>query len=154
MIRENIVQWDMKETARGGPFPEIIGNEIFVNCIYLSTKIPPFVTPTMLDDASRALSVVVDVSCDTTNPNNPIPIYDRNTTFDVPVLTAPTKTQKPLDVVAIDHLPTMLPREASENFCEALLPSLLELKQREQARVWTDSEKLFRQKVDEMSAEQ
>ena len=38
----------------------------------------------------RQLSVVVDVSCDTTNPNNPIPFADQNTTF-----TNPTFTVKP-----------------------------------------------------------
>jgi len=32
------------------------------------------------------LSVVVDVSCDTTNPFNPIPIYTVNTTFDKPTV--------------------------------------------------------------------
>ena len=30
---------------------------------------------------SWRLSVVVDVSCDTTNPHNPIAIYNINTTF-------------------------------------------------------------------------
>ena len=35
---------------------------------------------------NRRLSVVVDVSCDTTNPYNPIPIYNVNTTFDKPTV--------------------------------------------------------------------
>ena len=33
---------------------------------------------------SRKLSVVVDVSCDCSNPNNPIPIYNDITTFKSP----------------------------------------------------------------------
>lgn len=37
----------------------------------------------------RCLRVVVDVSCDTTNPNNPIPIYEINTTFDKPTVDVP-----------------------------------------------------------------
>ena len=32
-------------------------------------------------------------------------------------------------------------------FSEALLPSLLELKNRDTARVWTQAEELFKQKV-------
>lgn len=62
--------------------------DIFVNCIYLSSKIPYFLTKEFIEQAgpSRALSVVVDVSCDTTNPNNPIPIYNINTTFDKPTV--------------------------------------------------------------------
>lgn len=147
----------MQETARGGPFPEILDCDIFVNCIYLSQPISPFLTKEMLT-GQRRLSVVVDVSCDTTNPHNPIPIYDRNTTFDEPTLTVPLSLSgtnanaKPVDVVAIDHLPTLLPREASEHFCEALMPSLVALKEREQARVWMDAEKLYHQKVAEMLA--
>ena len=49
-------------------------NSIFINCIYLSSKIPNFVDMQSLDTPNRKLSVVCDVSADTTNPNNPIPI--------------------------------------------------------------------------------
>lgn len=52
-----------------------------------------------------------------------------------------------LSVISIDHLPTLLPREASEQFSTDLLPSLLEFPLRRTARVWLDSEKLFKEKV-------
>jgi saccharopine dehydrogenase (NAD+, L-lysine-forming) len=52
-----------------------------------------------------------------------------------------------LSVVSIDHLPSLLPREASEAFSGDLLPSLLLLKDRKTARVWRDAEKLFDEKV-------
>lgn len=83
---ENIIRWDMAETAKGGPFIEIIESDIFVNCIYLSQPIPPFVDAKSLASPSRKLAVVVDVSCDTTNPHNPIPIYTINTTFVKPTV--------------------------------------------------------------------
>jgi saccharopine dehydrogenase (NAD+, L-lysine-forming) len=83
---ENILKWDMAETAKGGPFVEIIESDIFVNCIYLSHPIPPFVDSVSLESPSRKLSVVVDVSCDTTNPHNPVPIYSVNTTFEKPTV--------------------------------------------------------------------
>ena len=54
-----------------------------------------------------------------------------------------------LSMISIDHLPTLLPREASEQFSSDLLPSLLELHDRRTARVWTDAEKLFKEKVAE-----
>lgn len=54
-----------------------------------------------------------------------------------------------MSVISIDHLPTLLPREASEQFSSDLLPSLLEFRQRETARVWTDAEKLYKQKLAE-----
>ena len=78
----------MAETAKGGPFQEILDVDVFVNCIYLSSKIPSFVDHDSIAEAGaqRRLSVVVDVSCDTTNPNNPIPIYNINTTFSEPTV--------------------------------------------------------------------
>jgi saccharopine dehydrogenase (NAD+, L-lysine-forming) len=81
----------MAETAKGGPFNEIIQHDIFVNCIYLATKIPPFLTKDMLDLPFSQLEVISDVSCDATNPNNPIPVYYGATTFDQPVIRVPTR---------------------------------------------------------------
>ena len=52
-----------------------------------------------------------------------------------------------MSVISIDHLPTLLPREASEQFSEDLLPSLLEFPNRQTARVWKEAEKLFKEKV-------
>jgi saccharopine dehydrogenase (NAD+, L-lysine-forming) len=103
--------------------------DVFVNCIYLTSKIPSFVDQASLASAGakRNLRVVVDVSCDTTNPNNPIPIYSINTTFDKPTVDVETTAGPPLTVVSIDHLPTLLPREASDAFSNDLLPSLLTL---------------------------
>ncbi|KIP12615.1 hypothetical protein PHLGIDRAFT_124127 [Phlebiopsis gigantea 11061_1 CR5-6] len=149
---DDILKWDMAETAKGGPFQEILDVDIFVNCIYLSTPIPHFLTHETIRNAgqSRRLSVVVDVSCDTTNPHNPIPIYSINTTFSQPTVPVDVGAgNSPMSVISIDHLPTLLPREASEQFSSDLLPSLLEFRQRETARVWTDAEKLYKQKLAE-----
>jgi saccharopine dehydrogenase (NAD+, L-lysine forming) len=143
----------MNETKGGGPFPEILKHDIFVNCIYLSTKIPPFLTKEMVCESPRPLSVIVDVSCDTTNPNNPIPIYNKCTTFDDPTVLVACAPAAPIDVAAIDQLPTLLPREASEAFCKDLMPTLLSLKDRANSSVWQRAEKLFREKMaDAMSA--
>lgn len=179
VIRENIVKWDMAETAKGGPFPEILNVDIFVNCIYLSKPIPKFITSEFIAEAGpdRRLSVVVDVSCEcvsllflfppcpskkprpqtnnpplhsTTNPHNPIPIYSINTTFPSPTVEVDTKgVGKRCTVISIDHLPTLLPREASEQFSTDLLPSLLQLPERKTAEVWVNAEKLFREKLEE-----
>lgn len=62
--------------------------DMFINCIYLSSSIPPFITLDTIRAAgpSRRLSVIADVSCDTTNPFNPIPVYNVMTTFDAPTV--------------------------------------------------------------------
>ena len=52
-------------------------------------------------------------------------------------------------MISIDHLPTLLPREASEQFSGDLLSSLLEFPSRETSRVWVEAKKLFEEKVAE-----
>ncbi|KAJ3117340.1 Saccharopine dehydrogenase [Phlyctochytrium bullatum] len=144
---DHIIKWDINETKVGGPFKEITENDIFVNCIYLSAKIPPFVTPELLQYAERRLRVLVDVSCDTTNPNNPIPVYTRCTTFDDPVEHVVVENGPPLDVISIDHLPTLLPREASEFFVRDLMPSLLQLPDWKASQTWVGAEAIFLDKL-------
>lgn len=144
---ENVMKWDLAETAKGGPFPEIVESDIFINCIYLMSKIPNFVDFKSLDTPNRKLSVVCDVSADTTNPNNPIPIYTVATTFNEPTVPVEVKGEPRLSIISIDHLPSLLPREASEAFSKDLLPSLLQLKDWRNVPVWARAEKLFQEKV-------
>lgn len=140
---ENLLKWDMAETAKGGPFPEIVLLDIFVNCIYLSKPIPPFVDFASLNSDSRKLRSIVDVSADTTNPHNPIPVYTVATVFNDPTVLVETTKGPKLSVCLIDHLPSLLPREASEFFSEDLLPSLMQLAERESSPVWVRAKKLF-----------
>ncbi|RUS22974.1 hypothetical protein BC937DRAFT_94242 [Endogone sp. FLAS-F59071] len=144
--QENIIGWDLAETKAGGPFSQILDTDIFVNCIYLSAKIPPFFTLEMLN-GPRKLSVICDVSCDTSNPNNPIPVYTINTTFEKPTVPVETTNPTPLDMISIDHLPTLLPRESSNAFSSDLLPSLLELRESNFTWVWANAERLFQEKL-------
>jgi len=115
----------MEETKGGGPFKEVLSYDVFVNCIYLSTKIPPFLTKELLQTSGRRLSVIVDVSCDATNPNNPIPIYDTITTFLNPTVRI-IDGKIPVDVVSIDHLPSLVPYESSKEFGDLLIDHLVQ----------------------------
>lgn len=121
-----VTKWDMAETASGGPFPEIQQHAIFVNCILASPTCPRFVTAEDIAAPGRRLSVISDVSCDPGSAYNPIPIYDRTTEFDAPTLRV-LEGSPPLDVTAIDHLPSMLPTESSEDFSRQLTATLLTL---------------------------
>ena len=129
---DDVARWDLQETsAKSGPYQEIVDSDLFINCIYFS--------------------------CDTPNPHTPIPIYSVNTTFERPTVDVPGVDG--LEVISIDHLPTLLPRESSEAFSHDLLPSLLQLPyiqndehaldalQKEHAEgqgaVWARAEKLF-----------
>ncbi|MEO0486301.1 MAG: saccharopine dehydrogenase [Pseudomonadota bacterium] len=116
--------WDMEETAHGGPFPEVLAHEIFFNCILAHPGTPVFV-PASAKTAERALQVIGDIACDPDSDFSPIKVYDRVTTWDAPALRV--HDAPPLDVTAIDNLPSMLPVESSEDFAEQLLPSLQKL---------------------------
>jgi saccharopine dehydrogenase (NAD+, L-lysine-forming) len=114
----------MAETASGGPFPEVLTHGIFLNCILARPGTPVFV-PATAKTTARDLRVIGDIACDPDSDFSPIKVYDRATTWDAPVLRvhdAPV-----LDVMAIDNLPSMLPRESSEDFAGQLLPYLLTL---------------------------
>lgn len=150
---ENIIKWDMAETAKGGPFTEIVDADIFVNCIYLSSPISPFITMDLLNTETRTLRVIVDVSADTTNPYNPIPVYTIATTFDKPTVPVEVTAGPSLDVISIDHLPTLLPREASETYSDDLLPSLLQLDHRDTAPVWANAKKIYEHHCARLSSE-
>ncbi|KAF1814777.1 saccharopine dehydrogenase [Eremomyces bilateralis CBS 781.70] len=144
---EQIVKWDMAETAKGGPFDEIAEADIFVNCIYLTEKIAPFITPEKLSSPNRNVTVICDVSADNTNPNNPVPVYTETSTFTQPTIAVDGVAGTPVRVISIDHLPSLLPREASEAFSGALLPYLKELRDWRANQVWADAERLYREKV-------
>ena len=119
-----VTRWDMAETAHGGPFPEVLAHDLFVNAILAQPGAPVFV-PADAATLARALTVIGDVACDPTSDFSPVRVYDRTTGWDKPVLRV--ADHPPLDVMAIDNLPSMLPRESSEDYARQLLPVLARL---------------------------
>jgi saccharopine dehydrogenase (NAD+, L-lysine forming) len=119
-----VTKWDMAETASGGPFPEVLQHEIFLNCILARPGCPVFVPASAKTDA-RKLTVIGDIACDPTSDFSPIKVYDRATDWDAPALRV--HDAPPLDVTAIDNLPSLLPVESSQDYAAQLLPSLLTL---------------------------
>ena len=119
-----VTGWDMAETAHGGPFPEILNHELFLNCILARPGTPVFV-PASAKTAPRKLSIIGDIACDPDSDFNPIKVYDRVTTWDAPALRV--HDTPVLDVTAIDNLPSMLPVESSEDYAGQLLPTLLQI---------------------------
>lgn len=105
------------------------------------------VTLESLQQPGRQLSVVCDVSADSTNPLTPVPIYTVTTTFDKPTVAVEGLSGPALGVISIDHLPSLLPREASDTFSQDLLPYLLTLNNWRADPVWAGAEKLYKAKV-------
>lgn len=119
-----VTKWDLNETKHGGPFPEILDHDLFFNCILARPGTPVFV-PATTPNQPRKLTVIGDIACDPDSEFSPIKVYDRTTTWDTPALRI--HDAPPLDVTAIDNLPSMLPVESSQDYANQLLPSLLTL---------------------------
>ncbi|MCF6430667.1 saccharopine dehydrogenase [Leisingera sp. MMG026] len=134
-----VTKWDIDETASGGPFPEILAHDLFLNCIFARPGTPVFVPREALA-ADRKLTAIGDVACDPDSDYNPVPVYDRATSWEQPALRV---AEHPvLDVMAIDNLPSMLPVESSEDYAAQLLPSLLTLTDLKSG-VWGRAEATF-----------
>ncbi|WP_282158559.1 saccharopine dehydrogenase [Shimia thalassica] len=134
-----VTKWDIAETSSGGPFPEILQHDIFMNCILARPGTPVFV-PAEAKAAERNLTAIGDVACDPDSDYNPVPVYNEATTWEAPALRvhdAPV-----LDVMAIDNLPSMLPVESSQDYAEQLLPTLMKLGDLA-GGVWTRAEADF-----------
>lgn len=118
--------WGSKDTKDKTEISEILDYDILVNCALMRKNVGAWVTPEMLNQDDVKLTVLSDVSCDPTGPCNPLPIYNRATTMDEPALYIELeKRARPLAVTAIDHLPSLLPRESSEDYAEQLFPYVL-----------------------------
>ncbi len=135
--------WDIDETAHGGPFPEILEHEVFINGILAGPGAPVFVPPEAVS-APRRLRMIGDVACDPGSPYNPIPLYDAPTSWDAPLVQV--AQNPPLGIMAIDNLPSLLPRESSGEFADQFLPHLETLTAPE-AGIWGRAAAVFAEHV-------
>ena len=69
-----VTRWDMDETAHGGPFPQILAHDIFLNCIFARPGTPVFVPAESVSNP-RQLTVIGDIACDPDSDYNPVPVY-------------------------------------------------------------------------------
>lgn len=139
------IEWDIEETKKGGPFLDILSMDILVNCVFINEDLPPFITKELLNDDNRTLATIVDVSCDPYGSYNPLPIYHQCTTFKSPCISI-IAGDKPLNLIAIDHLPSLLPKESSEDYGQQLVKHLLTLNDQSQG-VWPKAVDLFNNKT-------
>jgi saccharopine dehydrogenase (NAD+, L-lysine forming) len=116
--------WDLEETK----FLDrraLLDHDILVNAVLTTGPAQPFLTPTDLDDPARRLTIVSDVTCDNTSDWNVLPIYQHTTSWERPV--ERLHNDPPLEIIAIDNLPSLLPEEASVAFSAELTPQLMTL---------------------------
>eukprot|EP00300_Choanocystis_sp_HF-7_P033634 c4601_g1_i2.p1 GENE.c4601_g1_i2~~c4601_g1_i2.p1 ORF type:complete len:392 (+),score=68.40 c4601_g1_i2:30-1205(+) len=149
----DLALWDRKDTEAGGPFPAAFQRDIFLNAIYLSGPMPPFLTREVLNTpGATKTSVIVDVSCDVASPHNPLPIYEATTTFAAPTRRLVEQPDRKVDIIAIDHLPALLPRESSNRYAADLFPYIraFGIPGNKLAETWTRAADLFVAKTAEV----
>lgn len=103
---------------------------VLMNCMYWDTRYPRIVTKSYLKSAFEAgrpkLTVIGDVTCD---PDGSIEITHHGTEIEDPVFVYDPVTDKPVMgfkghgmlVMAVDILPSELPRDSSNGFADALV---------------------------------
>jgi saccharopine dehydrogenase (NAD+, L-lysine-forming) len=148
-----ITRWDRQET-RDLHKQVLLGHDLLVNCVVTHTPTPPFVEQTDLGH-ERRLRLLADVTCDVTGPTNMLPVNTEITTWEEPVRRlhggTPEHGTAPLEVIAIDNLPSLLPREASEGISADLTPHLLGLAEEGgPSGPWRAADRAFEQAVGEL----
>ncbi len=119
------MRWDRSE-SRTRDVSHLLEHDLLVNCVLTTTPTTPFVTADDLD-RRRRLRLLADVTCDVTSDTNMLPVNTAITTWADPVRRLTGREGGVMDVIAVDNLPSLLPREASVTFSADLTPHLLGL---------------------------
>jgi saccharopine dehydrogenase (NAD+, L-lysine forming) len=136
-------KWDRERTGSGGPVPQILKFDVALNGIASKTPGAPLLTREFLA-RDRRLSVIADVACDVGNPSNRFPLTETIGSFEKPV--ERIFEDPSFDLIAIDRLPALLPRESSDDFSSQLAPLLEELPQA-MSEIWERVEAQFREQM-------
>jgi saccharopine dehydrogenase (NAD+, L-lysine-forming) len=143
----DITQWDLAETADLDR-PKLLSHDILVNCV-LMTK-PGLLLAAKNDLASPdcRLRIISDVSCDPFSSFNPLPVYNAPTSWNCPFLPLGTNgAGEPIELTAIDNLPSLIPKEASEDFSSQFFPRL---KRFDRGEEWLAAKAVCDSKVNEI----
>jgi saccharopine dehydrogenase (NAD+, L-lysine-forming) len=111
-ILERLGIFNIHGYSRASNMEPLTQHNIIINCIKLSPDDDTiFISEEKLPKFDK-LSVIVDISCDVFAINNPIRLNYQATTFESPVC----KINDKVDIIAIDNLPSLLPKDSSEEF--------------------------------------
>ena len=118
----------------------LIEFDIIFNCILLEESYDK----TWFDQNTKFEKnlVIVDISCDYSRLNNPIKLYNKATSWEEPIY----KYNKFVDIIGIDNLPSLLPKESSDFFSNKLLHLLLDYKL-DVNNYWKNSLSIYHEKA-------
>lgn len=86
--------------------------------------------------------IIVDVSCDYTKSNNPIKIYNKETDWINPVYSY----NNFVDIIAINNLPSLIPRESSIEFSTLFIDLLLDFES-DTNLYWEKNKNIYLEKI-------
>ncbi len=113
-----VTEWDIEET-RNLDREALLSHDLLVNCVLMTG--PGLVLLRPEDLGAGKLRMISDVSCDPFSDFNPLPIYSAPSPWEAPFETLAGG----VEITSIDNLPSLLPLEASTDFSDQLLPTLL-----------------------------
>ena len=111
-ILERLGITNIQEYTRESDLGSLTNHHILINCIKLSQNDNTILISDNTLPKFMNLSIIIDISCDINAKNNPIRLNYGATTFESPIY----KINNKLDIIAIDNLPSLLPKDSSEEF--------------------------------------
>jgi len=101
---------------------------MFIACHYWDSKFPKLFSPKQINEFKN-LKIIGDVTCDI---NGSVPTTIRSTSIAKPYYSINTDSMKEIElgnkgiaVMAVDNLPSELPRDASEEFGSSVISEIL-----------------------------
>jgi len=124
--KEHIEKKDGKDISKVKNY--LLKTDIFIACHYWEPKFPKLFYPNQIDEFKK-LKIIGDITCDI---NGSVPTTVRSTTIAKPYYSIDINTMKEIDlnnksiaVMAVDNLPSELPRDASEEFGNSVISEVL-----------------------------
>ena len=106
----------------------LLDTDIFIACHYWNPEFPKFFSPKQINEFKK-LKIIGDITCDI---NGSVPTTIRSTTIAKPYYSIDIDSMKEINlgnkgiaVMAVDNLPSELPREASEEFGSSVISEIL-----------------------------
>ena len=141
-----ITEWDVEETADLDR-NKLLSHDILVNCVLVNGPGLLLAEPEHLQASNCHLRMISDVACDPFSSFNPLPVYSQPTSWHKPFISLGENGQGGgIELTSIDNLPSLIPKDSSEDFSEQFLPSLMNFDQGEE---WIAAKAIFEQKLEE-----
>ena len=124
--KDHIEKKDGKDVSKVKNY--LFDTDMFIACHYWDTKFPKLFFPKHINEFKK-LKIIGDITCDI---NGSVPTTIRSTTIAKPYYSIDIDSMKEINlgnkgiaVMAVDNLPSELPREASEEFGNSVISEIL-----------------------------